>query len=113
MTPSQHRLLQLVQLFRTYVPRGHGALHATHGDLLGFEATLLWREDPAAAAEWTQLTSTDNINAFVKITEHLYSIFARNINKKGWSSERGVYLPCIFILGLGACERRKSKEKKR
>ena len=111
MTPSQHRLLQLVQLFRTYVPRGHGALHATHGWLLGFKATLLWREDPAAAAEWTQLTSTDNINAFVKITEHLYSIFARNINKKGWSSERGVYLPCIFILGLGACERRKSKEK--
>ena len=107
MTLSQHPLLQLVQPIRLYIDLpGHGAAHATHGL---FRADTACRGD--TAAEGTQLTSTNNINAFVKITEHLYSIFARNINKKGWSSERGVYLPYIFILGLGACERRKSKEK--
>ena len=115
MTPSQHRdvyVWQLVQPRLSYcdVLRFGHEPHATHGGLAAFKA-YLGSEDPAAAAEWTQLTSTNNINAFVKITEHLYSIFARNINKKGWSLERGVYLPYIFILGLGACERRKSKEK--
>ena len=107
MTPSQHRLLQLVQVIREYefLFPGHGAWHATHGLLAAALPGCC-----ATAAEWTQLTSTNNINAFVKITEHLYSIFARNINKKGWSLERGAYLPCKFILGLGACERRKSKE---
>ena len=37
------------------------------------------------------MTSTNNINAFVKITEYLYSIIARNNNKKGggvWRERR-------------------------
>ena len=87
MTPSQHRtglcVLQLVQPRLSYGDAllfGH-VLHPAHG-ITAFATGL---GDPAAAAEWTQLTSTNNINAFVKITEHLYSIFARNINKKGWS----------------------------
>ena len=54
--------------------------HATHGLFGSLLPSVTCRGDSAAAAEWTQLTSTNNINAFVKITEHLYSIFARNIN---------------------------------
>ena len=85
MTPSQHStglcVLQLVQPRLSYgdiLPFGHEP-HATHG-LFGFLlASVTGRGDPAAAAEWTQLTSTNNIIAFVKITEHLYSIFARKI----------------------------------
>ena len=83
MTLSQHPLLQLVQPRLSYGDAllfGH-VLHPAHG----ITAYVTGLGDPAAAAEWTQLTSTNNINAFVKITEHLYSIFARNINKKGWS----------------------------
>ena len=84
MTPSQHRdvyVWQLVQVFREYVDfPGHGAPHATHGLFGSLRPSVTCRGDSAAAAEWTQLTSTNNINAFVKITEHLYSIFARNIN---------------------------------
>ena len=108
MALLQHPDAQLAQPIRLYVDLPGHEPHATHGL---FRADAACRGD--TAAEGTQLTSTNNINAFVKITEHLYSIFARNINKKGWSLERGVYLPCIFILGLVACERRKSKEKKR
>ena len=96
MTPSQHRdvyVWQLVQVFREYVDfPGHGAPHATHGLFGSLLAPVTGRGDPAAAAEWTQLTSTNNIISFVKITEHLYSIFARNIKKREWSLERGVYL---------------------
>lgn len=81
MTPSQHRDLvvwQLAQPPLSYGLFGHEP-HPTHG-IEGLKAPYVVLRDPAAAAEWTQLTRTDNINAFVKITEHLYSIFARNIN---------------------------------
>ena len=79
MALLQHPDAQLAQPIRLYVDLPGHEPHATHGGLAGFKA-YLGPEDPAAAAEWTQLTSTNNINAFVKITEHLYSIFARNIN---------------------------------
>jgi len=107
MNPSQHRDLAVLQLVQPRLSYGDALLfghepHATHGLFGSLLPSVTGHGDPAAAAEWTQLTSTNNINAFVRLTEHLYSIFARNIKKKEWSLERGVYLS-LYIYTWSGC----------